>query len=186
MTDEKPHDPNDTKPKVEPETLVWLDPARLTFRWAGGSAPVHLTLAEERTCLRIGAARAFPHSDHDRYIQIFEGKPDGGRGGLVGMLRDLSALQGRDREALDTCLARSYLVPRVLRILQAVDQHHVIHWVLETDRGRCEMDMRNMYKDVQRRSGGRVLLTDVHENRYEIPDIRKLDAQSRAWLDAYL
>jgi hypothetical protein len=56
--------------------------------------------------------------------------------------------------------------------------HH--HWVIETDRGHCEFDMSDIYKNIRNRSGDRLVLTDIFDNRYEILSLAGLDAPSKA------
>ncbi|MCK6474999.1 MAG: DUF1854 domain-containing protein [Planctomycetes bacterium] len=172
--------------KVEPERLEWLEPKSLAFRWDGGTGPIAMTIADQRTFLRIHAGQAYPQSDERRFIQFFDSRKDGQRGEPVGMLRNLDDLQPEQQKIVQECLKRSYLVPRVLRIVDIHDEYHLVRWTLETDRGPVAFDMDNIYKNIQRRPGGRVVLTDTHENHYEIPDRKKLDRESRAMLDAYL
>lgn len=172
--------------KVEPERLEWLEPKSLAFRWDGGTGPIAMTIADQRTYLRIHAGQAYPQSDERRFIQFFDGRKDGQRGEPAGMLRNLDDLQPEQQKIVQECLKRSYLVPRVLRIVDIHDEYHLVRWTLETDRGPVAFDMDNIYKNIQRRPGGRVVLTDTHENHYEIPDRKKLDRESRAKLDAYL
>lgn len=171
--------PEMTEIHVKPEILVWLDGATLQAHWDGGPGYVHLTIGEEKTALRIHALYGFPQSDPTHYIQIYAGKPDGSRGDMVGMLRDLNSATGKTLAALKECLHRAYVVPRVKRIVSVADQRHLIHWVIETDRGICEFDMNDMYKNIRVRPGGRIVLTDIFENRYEILNLEELDAASK-------
>jgi hypothetical protein len=99
---------------------------------------------------------------------------------MVGMLRNLNSASGEALTAIKECLRRAYVVPRIKRILSIADQRHLIHWVIETDRGVCEFDMNDMYKNIRIRSGGRIVLTDIFENRYEILNLADLDAPSKA------
>ncbi|MGH7143104.1 MAG: DUF1854 domain-containing protein [Planctomycetota bacterium] len=165
---------------IEPETLTWLDGKSLAVRWDGGAGYVDLTIGDEQSVLRMQALHAFPQSDPNHYVQIYAGRPDGGRGRMVGMFRDLTVLAGEPLAAIRECLRRAYVVPRIVRIVSIKDQRHLAHWVIETDRGRCEFDMNDMYKNIRIQSGGRVVLTDIFENRYEILSLAELDAPSRA------
>jgi hypothetical protein len=174
------------EPKVKPEVLVWLEPQKLSFRWAGGSAPVMLTVEGDRSYLRVFAAYAFPQNDQTHFIQLFEGKADGSRGDAVGMLRNLSDLSKAGRDAVAECLRRGYLIPRIQRILEVRDRYHLICWRTETDRGPRDFEIDDVYKNINVREKKRVVLTDVNENRYEIPDYHQLDDQSRMLLSQYL
>ena len=43
-------------------------------------------------------------------------------------------------------------------------------------------DIRNIYRDIKLLYDGRALIRDSDDNRYEIPDIKKLDAKSMSLL----
>ncbi len=170
---------------IKPEELVWLDPAAMQFHWRGGSAPIRLTV-KDRSILHVFATYAFPQTDPLRYIQFYEGRADGARGDLFGMLRELTGLGAHERAIVEECLRRGYLVPRVLRVIEVRDIIHLVHWIVETDRGHCEFDMNSTHEQIDRRDNGRVILKDLDGNRYEIPDWRKLDAHSRGILEFYV
>lgn len=172
--------------QIKADELEWLDPAALEFHWAGGPAPVRLTLREKRSVLRVFAAYAFPQSDPEHFIQFYEGKPDGGRGEPIGMLSALAGLDARSRETVAECLRRSYLVPRVIRILELRDLIYLVQWEVETDRGRCEFNMSNVRDQINPRENGRIVLKDMDGNQYEIADFRKLDEASRRMLSGYI
>jgi hypothetical protein len=57
---------------------------------------------------------------------------------------------------------------------------------VETDRGPALIEIRNILHGVKLLYGTRVLLRDGNDNRYEIPDINKLDRQSRQFMDTFL
>ena len=173
-------------PQVKADELAWLAPANLEFHWAGGPAPVRLTLREQRSVLRVFAAYAFPQSDPERFIQFYEGKPDGSRGEAIGMLSALASLDTGSREAVEECLRRSYLIPRIVRILELDDRIYLVRWAVETNRGPCEFNMSNVRDQINPRENGRIVLKDMDGNQYEIPDFRKLDEASRRLLNGYI
>lgn len=174
------------EPKVKPEVLEWLEGKKLSFRWAGGSAPVMLTVEGDRSYLRVFAAYAFPQNDQSHYIQFFEGKADGSRGDAIGMLRDLAELADENRAAVGECLRRGYMIPRIQRILEVQDKYHLVSWRTLTDRGPRDFEIDDVYKNINVREKKRVVLTDVNDNRYEIPDYNELDTESRTLLTQFL
>lgn len=173
-TDEGTGDKNST------EVLDWLDPMTLSFAWDGGPGPIRLTVAGDRSVLRLHAARAFPLSHPDQLVQL----SDGGKDGVVGMLEDIGRLSTADRAALEECLRRDRILPEVKRILSVEERRHLVAWVVETDRGVTSFDMDKVYENVRRQPAGDVVLTDVVKNRYHVdPDI--LDPASREKLERY-
>ena len=171
----------DSKHEESPaETLTWLDPAKLTFHWDGGSGPVRATIEGDRSVLRVHAAQAFPLSGPDQLVQVSAGGPDG----AIGMVEQLSALKPSDRAALEECLRRDRILPEVQRIVAVDEGRHLVHWVVETDRGVTSFDMDKVYENVRRQPTGDVVLTDVVRNRYHVY-AEALDAASREILERY-
>lgn len=176
----------DGKPKIKAEAVCWLEAGKLSFSWPGGTAPVRMTIDGEKSYLRVYAAYAFPHSDPQRYIQFFEGKPDGGRGEAIGILEDSTKLSEPARKAVEEALGRGYVVPKVKRIVAVQDRRWLVHWTVETDRGVVEFEMNDIYEQIQVQLHNRVMLIDVHGNRYEIHDMTALDPESLAFLNRFL
>ena len=179
----------DTKPDhhiIEPETLVWLEPASIAMRWDGATGPIHLTLANDRTILNVVAAHAFPRSGPDVFIQFFELNTDGKRGPGVGILKSLDEVPVEYRPAIEECLRRHYIVPTVTRIIAAARNRHIVHWTIETDRGPCEFDIENVYKNIESMPDGRIIMSDTSKNRYEIPVLEDLDPVSRRLVGRYV
>ena len=52
------------------------------------------------------------------------------------------------------------------------------YWTVETDRGRREFVVRHMRDNAHYLSATRLLITDVDGNRFEVPDMSKLDSES--------
>ncbi len=183
-----PHEPEDTNltVKVEPEKLIWLDPQRLSFRDPGAGRPISMTIADDRTYRSIFALRAFPRQEPNGFIQIFQGNTDETRGEMVGMIRGIAQLRQSDAETLAEALRRSYLVPRITAILELEEHRFMARWVVDTDRGVRSFDMYQPHRNVIGSGSGRVLMVDVEENRYEIPDVEDLDDASRRRLDRVL
>ena len=162
------------------ETLDWLDPGTLSFNWDGGPGPIRLTIEGDRCVLRIHALRAFPLSHPTQLVQLFTS----GKDGVIGMLEEVEALAASDRRALEECLRRDRILPEVKRIVSTEELRHLVHWVVETDRGVTSFDMDKVYENVRRQPAGEVVLTDVVENRYLVyPEA--LDAASRELLERY-
>jgi uncharacterized protein DUF1854 len=167
-------------PDVSAETLTWLDPGTLTFHWDGRPGPIRLTIEGDRSVLDVHAAAAFPLTDPHQLVQLFAW----GRDGMIGMLEDPGGLAISDRAAIQECLRRDRLLPEILRIQSAEEGRHIVHWVVETDRGFTAFDMDKVYENVRRQPAGDVVLTDIVGNRYHVyPDA--MDRASREILELY-
>jgi len=95
-------------------------------------------------------------------------------------------LTGDVRALIGEHLARRYLHAVINRILKVDFHWRSSYWKVETDRGERNFLLTNITENVRRLSRRRLVITDVHENRFEIPDIEALDEDSRRELDKVL
>jgi hypothetical protein len=77
------------------------------------------------------------------------------------------------------------MIPKITRVIDTVFKFGSLKWIVETDRGRIEFRIRNMNSDIKMLDSCRMLIRDSNDNRYEIPDINKLDKKSLRKLFAY-
>lgn len=109
----------------------------------------------------------------------------------LGLLPGLEGLDADSRALAEEALRLRYFTPRVSAILDLRDERiggrsGGVVWELQTDRGRATLHMPNTNEHIQTLGQGRLLLTDRAGNRYEIVDVRRLDAASRARLSRYI
>ena len=168
----------ETKPAdapVETTQLVFLDLKRLHFFMHG--ATLRLTVQEDRSHLKVSVLRAFPLSEPRRFFSVRDGDNK-----EVGLIVDPAELSDENRKLVHEDLARRYLVPVVKRILTAKERFGTVDWEMETDRGGCKLTTRNLGENVQRPAPGRIILSDVDGNRYDIPNVDELDLKSQQLL----
>jgi len=168
-------DANDTTvpmPLAEAAELVFLEPAKLHFSRHG--ATLRLVIDDDRCVLQAGVLRAFPLTEPRRYLSVCDG---GGK--EVGVLVELAALAAADRQLVEAELERRYLVPVIQRVIAIKERFGTVDWQVETDRGRCNFTTRNLRENVTRPVPGRVIMSDVDGNRYDVPDLDLLDSASR-------
>ena len=122
----------------------------------------------------------FPTSDRRKYIALLD---EGGTEQAV--IRDLDTLPPEQRKIIEGCLEEYYLIPRITRVLETSEKFGLITLQTETDRGPAKIEIRNLlygFKQI----GNRLLLRDSNDNRYEVPDLTRLDACSRHLLDNFI
>jgi hypothetical protein len=171
MTDDAPGT-SAPMPLAEAAELVFLAPAALHFSRHG--ATLRLVIDDDRCVLQASVLRAFPLTEPRRYLSVRDG---GGK--EVGVLVEPAALAADDRAIVEAELERRYLVPIVQRVIGIKERFGTVDWQVETDRGRCTFTTRNLRENVTRPAPGRVILSDVDGNRYDVPDLELLDAASR-------
>lgn len=120
--------------------------------------------------------RLFPVRMADKFITLLSEE------GEVAVIRDLSELSPESRTVIRASLDDYYLVPTITRIISAVDKYGTLRWTVETDRGIRSFDIRNQNHDIRISKDGKVRVRDADDNRYVIPDYKKLDPHSRAKL----
>ncbi len=152
-----------------------LDPkSTRVFRAAGVT---RITLENDRSWIKVTVSRAFPLSDPAHYIGFLDG---GGKD--IGILLDPDPLDVESRKVVDEELEKRYFVPVVERVLTVKEEFGSVYWRVETDRGEVEIVIRNLRDSIQELSASRVIITDVDGNRFEFPDITKIDGKSQGIL----
>jgi len=170
-TDKTP-DASPPDPTPEAAEIRLLDPTMLRF--ARCEARLRLTVDGERSVLQARVMRAFPLSHRDEYLSVRDGANK-----EVGVIRRLTDLDPENREIVETELARRYVLPVIQRVVEVKERFGVEEWRVETDHGPCTFTTRNLNDSIVRPEPGRVILTDVEDNRFEIRDMAALDAQSQ-------
>ena len=122
----------------------------------------------------------FPSTDGRHYITLLDEN-----GTEQAVIRNLDTLPAQQRKVIEACLAEYYLIPHITKILNTSEKFGLITLDTETDRGPARIEIRNLlygFKQV----GNRLLLRDSNDNRYEVPDLTRLDARSRHLLDNFI
>lgn len=127
----------------------------------------------------VRPARMFPLTDPEGWISLQSLSGD-----EVGFIENAKTLTRVQQVALSDAFAKRDFVPVVRsidRISRASDGHL---WHVTTDRGptifRIETD-----ESIQQLGANRLVIIDDHNTRYLIPDIDKLDVESRRRLERY-
>ena len=122
----------------------------------------------------------FPSSNRERFITLLDDA-----GNEQAVIRDLNALPKEQQAIIRDCMEEYYLIPHITKILSTTEKFGLITLETETDRGPARIEIRNLlygFKQV----GNRLLLRDGNDNRYEVPDLTRLDSRSRHLLDNYI
>jgi ABC-type multidrug transport system ATPase subunit len=151
---------------------------QLRLRWAPDTDTLSVDMLDGER-LVVLARRCFPLSDPDRFICLV-----GPRGRELCCIESPSALGIESRQALESALAASELLPRVERIETVLEAATQSTWTVVTDRG-ARAFIVEQEDHIRRLADGRHLITDSHGMRYLIPKPEELDAKSRKLLSAF-
>ena len=125
--------------------------------------------------------RLFPFSNPEEYVTLItENRKE------VAVIRKLSELSEESRRAIDECFTEIYMIPYITKVHHIEAKFGMLNFEMETDRGPIRFRIRNPHSDIKKLDDGRMLFRDSNDNRYEIPDVAKLDKHSIHVLFPYL
>jgi len=156
-------------------SVRYFDPGKLLFFRHGNT--LRLTVEDKFSLLKAAVVRAFPLSFATRYFSVLDGS-----GKDIGIIRDLHELSAENQQIIQEELTRRYVIPKITRVLSLRERFETEEWIVETERGQTEFTTRNLHDAATEPTPGRLLITDVDGNRYEIPDVSSLDSATRRFL----
>ena len=166
-------------PKELSKEFRILDPKQVRFERDDGTLRVQIEGEEERK--KVNLARLFPLGEPERWISVLDTE-----GHELGIMQDLEGLDTESRRLVLEELRRRYIVPQIQRILSCKEKFEMVEWEVQTDRGTTAFLTRNLRDNLQQPDEGRLILTDVDGNRYDIADVRALDMRSRNLLEQHV
>jgi len=132
---------------------------------------------------RVTVVRMFPFSDKNEFISIRTAEERSKEIGIVEKLNDVSK---ETLEMLEEQLTLRYFTPVIQKINKIKDEYGFAYWNVVTDHGECNFTIRMGGNSVIHLSDTRILIMDIDENRFEIPDVNQLTVAERRKLDLFL
>lgn len=120
----------------------------------------------------IHLVRCFPLSHEEKYISVLDDNEH-----EIGIIEDISVCQPQVRRLFLDILNTSYLVPHITKVNNINMHGYVPVWNVETDRGPRVLELQSRRETFM--IDNRVVIRDADGNRYEIPDVTRLDQRSR-------
>lgn len=140
-----------------------------------------LELADEVCYSRVSVRQILPLSDPDHYISIWVGDDS-----EIGIIRDPAELDEESRRVVAEELDVRYFTPVITKIHEVKERFGVHEWDVDTSRGRVTFSVRGLHQNVKQVPPARLIVTDVRENRYDIPDAGELDHASFQHIQRHL
>lgn len=182
-----PHDSEDFNlEQMEKETeemlkLRYLNKDNAVFeRTAGGFVSVKIG---DEFYPRVHVIRMFPFTDPGKFISIRT--PDE-HSKEIGVIEDLKDVSAETRKMLEEQMNLRYFTPIITKVINIKDEYGYAYFDVVTDRGACRFTIHSGGSSVVHLSETRILISDIDENRFEIPDITKLTAKELKKLDLFL
>ncbi len=131
---------------------------------------------------RVIVLRPFPLTHPDSFLSVREPK---GERKEIGMIRHIHDLDEASEELVTEELRRRYFIPKILKI-DRLYRRGAVYISADTDVGHRTILLRDDVSGIRLLDGGRVLLTDMDGNSYEIPDPMALDKVSYRKIEIFL
>jgi len=74
-------------------------------------------------------------------------------------------------------LRKRYFVPQITFVHSLKDEFGVLYWDVDTTRGRRELVVRDVRDNVREFDGGKLQITDVDGNVFEVADLESLEGK---------
>ena len=161
--------------------MRFLNKDNAEFKSTGGGF-VSLKVGDEEY-KRIQVVRMFPFTDPDHYISIRTSDENSKE---IGIIRDLKDVSRDTAKMLIEQMNLRYFTPIITKIINIKDEYGYAYFDVMTDRGQCRFTINMGGSSVVHLSETRILISDVDENRFEIPDVMKLTTPERKKLDLFL
>ncbi len=158
--------------------LVYLTPENAVFRMNGEFPAATINGKDEA---RVWLHRVFPFDMEREFISVQTKDNE-----ELGMIRSLDCFSDAEQELLSAELERKYFTPKIKKIKSLKEHRGFSYWQVETDLGDMDISLQDTYRSLNRIGEGRVIVTDIAGNRYEIEDISDLDRRSRRKLELYI
>lgn len=162
-------------------SMNYLTPDNAIFSPTPGGF-VALT-AEGNTYPRVTIYRTFPFTQPNLYLSVRE--PDD-KAKEIGIIQDLSQWDEATQQIINKQLALRYYMPTILKVHSIKEEYGYAYWSVLTDRGPCRFTISSGSSSVVRLSDSHVIVKDIDENRYEIPDLTKLTPKELKRVDLYI
>ena len=142
---------------------------------------VRLEKADGEAISSLEPKRLFPFTRPSEYITLIgEDRKE------AAVIRSIDELDEESKRAVLECFKEIYLIPKISRVLLCSVRFGSLTFDVEIDRGDISFSIRNPHSDIKVFPDGRLIFRDRDDNRYEIPDVNKLDKASARQLFPYI
>lgn len=154
-------------------SVEWAVDAADTSIWIDEQCVLHVCARNEEH-IDVRPRKVFPLSEKAAYITFL-----GEKNKEMLLLRNPDALDPASREALDKALGLVYYVAKIRSVQHIEEAMGVSLWDVETDCGFARFEISDRNRQIRTLSPGRYQIADVDGNRFEIEDVKQLDARSQ-------
>ena len=159
----------------------FLDPSKVRVRLPADNAGAVVQVEGEDAVPNVQFRKLLPLSDPGTYVAIQDADKK-----EVGILKTLDGMDAESKGVVERMLDRQYFTPKVLTIKSLKPEGGMWHFIVETSRGPADYYVRNWRDSAHEISANRWLVHSVDGQRFEIPRVDDLDANSQNLMDQVL
>jgi hypothetical protein len=159
---------------LAPEAPLGDDVDRTTLTFQRGPKTLRLLVGDVRCYIDVRLRLADPLRYPDRYISILDR-----RDREVCLLDSLEGMDTASRDVAVQELHDYYDIPTVSHVDDLNIKHGPLYWRVDTNLGPREFVVKWSTERVLTMPDGSLRVTDVDGNRFHVPALGKLDADSR-------
>ncbi|HCQ02598.1 MAG TPA: hypothetical protein DIT99_18770 [Candidatus Latescibacteria bacterium] len=152
--------------------MIFIDPAAIRLERQENQPPTLILSGDRYLDIRI--RQAFPLTAENVFVAFFDQEDQ-----YLGIIMDPADLDGHSTQIINEEISWRYFIPQITQIKEIHDRGGKAIFVAVTDRGQLNISMRDLRASMVELSPNRILITDEYSNRYEIPDVDRLDRHSR-------
>lgn len=130
---------------------------------------------------RVYLHRAFPFDNPFSYISVLDKDSK-----EIGFIRELNNFDEETQKLIVHELQRKYYAPVIQSIISVNERYGYSYWKVMTDAGLLTFTLQDTYRSILKVGLNRVFIVDMDANRFEIPDVDKLDFKSYKKIELYL
>ncbi|MBO5274055.1 MAG: DUF1854 domain-containing protein [Clostridia bacterium] len=138
-------------------------------------------IEEEKEYDRIFLHRAFPYDKPFEYISVLDRDSN-----EIGLIRDVSALDEAVRARVVEELGHKYYCPVIKSILSVRERYGYAYFRVLCDEGELSFTVQDVYRSMLKIGDGRIFISDIDGNRYEIPNVYELDRASYRKIELHI
>lgn len=168
--------------KSETFSPLILEPNQLVFYISQDPFALHLK-RDGVTYENILAVPAFPLTANEELIHLYQRTEKGEMGELIGIIESIKDLSAENQNAIRQLLKKVCNLPVITKITKILDEFHLFHWFVETDRGNIDFFVGAPRKHITPLPPHALLIKDLQGDMFHIPDRRALDEESKYYLN---
>lgn len=130
---------------------------------------------------RVFLSRAFPHDLPDEFISVSDSEQN-----EFGIIKNIAVFDEKSRDIIKSELEKKYFAAKILKIVSVEEKFGNSNWIVETDRGKRIVLLKDTFKSIIRIGDDRAIIVDEDANRYEIESLSSLDKASFRRIELYL